>query len=345
VVVTFAIQQFQERLNTLATSGPKTFATLRVLESQEKMAADEIRDAELDLRSKEPEIQELRNEIEGYDKEALDLGARVVVAKDDDTQQRLAAQSAVLAGKRAIREKRLREIYERHRLAVDAHKGIQSQVTPTDRIALEKLRRLDEEQAQLQAYAKPFLLMPQELLTLILTLSMGIFGSTIAVSRSLYDPKSDVTPGPHWYLFRPIQGAVMALAVYFLFKAGVLILSAPPSSGVASRDLNPFVIAFLGIISGLFAEYAYQRLEVAAKGIFQPDVPRQGSAWATGVAQEIASQNKSHGALAAYLRQPPELVDKWISGQVPVPEEAQRAIAFWLGKPRDELFKDEAISD
>lgn len=341
-VVTFAVQQFHERMTMLAASGPKTFATLRLLDTQEKAAENEIEAADRELQSKQPEIRRARQEIDEYEKQATDLAgqAAVIGAKGGDLNRitDLSGKAAALSEQSKRVKDRLKEIFERKRSAVERHKEVQSSFSPGDRAALERLRRLDKEQAQLSMYANPFLLMPQELLTLILTLSMGVFGSTIAVSRSLYDSGTDITPTAQYYLFRPIQGAVMALTIYFLFKAGVLILAVPSATSLASHDLNPFVIAFLGIISGLFAEYAYERVELAARGIFQTNRQIGARAWAKSVAQEMTAQGKSINDLAVYLACPRDVIEAWINGEAAVPVAVQRAMVFWLGKSPSELF-------
>lgn len=347
VVVTLGIQQFKERLNTVAVTGSKTFAALRILEIQEQSAAAAVQAAEKALAARESEITDIRAEIEKSEFKQLELAAKSAIADTDQERVKFSVEATIMAGKVALSEKRLNLIFATKLGAVDLLDKFQKELTPGDRAALETLRRLDEEKDQLQIYAKPFLSMPQELLTLILTLSMGIFGSTIAVSRNFFGSRIEVVQGPSWYLFRPIQGAVMALAVYILFKAGVLIFSAPPSSGNVSGALNPFVIAFLGIISGLFAEYAYERLDRAAQSVFQAATPPATVSvfWAKGVDQELAAQNKSREDLAAYLHRPVNLVDRWVEGKRPVPEEVQRILAFWLGKPRDALFYEEPTAE
>ena len=64
VVVTLGIQQFQERLNTVAVTGSKTFAALRVLEIQKQSAAAAVQAAEMALAARESEITGIRAEIE-----------------------------------------------------------------------------------------------------------------------------------------------------------------------------------------------------------------------------------------------------------------------------------------
>lgn len=343
VVVTLGIQQFQARKNAVAATSSKTFTGLSILESEERSAAAAVQAAHQALAASEPEIRAIRAKIEEFEIGSMESAANATIADTDQEKDKLSAESAFMTGRIALAQKRLDQIFEPKRAALERVDEIQKQLTPADRTALEKLRRLNEEKLQFKTYAKWFLSMPQELLTLILTLSMGIFGSTIAVSRTFFDTRIEVAQGMSWYLFRPIQGAVMALTIYILFKAGILIFSAPPSNGNVSGALNPFFIAFLGIISGLFAEYAYERLDRAAKSVFQapPTAARAKALWAKGVDQELTAQNKSRADLAAYLHQPLNVVDQWVEGKRPAPEEVQRIIAFWLGKPRDDLFYQE----
>jgi hypothetical protein len=97
-----------------------------------------------------------------------------------------------------------------------------------------------------------FFYLPSYLVTLMLTLAMGALGSVIFIMHKLF--KGELDQRVSWYFMRPFLGMTLALAMYILAQAGQFAMTDP--SG-AVGDLNPFTIAFLGIISGLLSEPVY----------------------------------------------------------------------------------------
>ena len=81
--------------------------------------------------------------------------------------------------------------------------------------------------------------MPAQLLTLILTLSMGSLGSVIFLTRELF--REGEKHSINWYIFRPFLGMVTAIAIFVLAKSGQLVISdgGNPESGKMSETLNP----------------------------------------------------------------------------------------------------------
>ena len=100
-----------------------------------------------------------------------------------------------------------------------------------------------------------FFYLPSYMVTLLLTLAMGALGSVIFTTHKLFKGKSEQpNHRASWYFMRPFLGMTLAFAMYILAQAGQFAMTDP--SGAVS-DLNPFTIAFLGIISGLLAENVY----------------------------------------------------------------------------------------
>ena len=56
----------------------------------------------------------------------------------------------------------------------------------------------------------------------------------------------------------------------------------------------------------------------------------------------MESQNKTVAEAAKYLSESNEVIQDWMDEQAQVPEQAQKIIAAWLGKPGREIFSDQS---
>ena len=180
--------------------------------------------------------------------------------------------------------------------------------------------------------------MPTELLTLILTLSMGGLGSVIYLTRALFDP-SQKRPFI-WYFSRPFLGMVTALAIFVLVKSGQIVFSSTSGPGIFN-SLNPFFISFLAIISGLLSEQAYEKIEAAGQAFFKVE-KQQGSRFAIRLREFLEEEGKKTEELAEFLNVPRDTLEKWIREEQAVPEEGQKIIAAFLRKPARTVFTDQA---
>ena len=108
-----------------------------------------------------------------------------------------------------------------------------------------------------------FWALPKQILTLILILSMGVLGSLIFVTiEFLKDPECHSNMRCSMYIFRPFLGMIVALAMFVMVKSGQSTFG-----DTSSEMLSPFMISFLGIISGMLAEQAYQRLVITGTSV------------------------------------------------------------------------------
>ena len=97
---------------------------------------------------------------------------------------------------------------------------------------------------------------PKPILKIVLILSMGVLGSLIFVTiEFIKEPIGKFHQRCTMYFFRPFLGMILALAMYVMIKSGQSTIL-----GGNEEDLSPFLISFLGIISGMLAEKTYQRL-------------------------------------------------------------------------------------
>ena len=195
-----------------------------------------------------------------------------------------------------------------------------------------------------------FSLMPPDMLTLILVLSMGALGGTISLTRLYFrDGASEGEPKgtPSYYLFRPFLGAITALAVYILAKAGVLVISAP-SSEESGADLSPFFVSFLGIVSGLLAEQALDTIQKAGANWFADSGTVGRARWAHGLKAALGGDDpakadetaKRTADLADTIGVAAETMQEWVDERKPVPSQFQVLIAAYLHMSPRDLFSD-----
>lgn len=106
---------------------------------------------------------------------------------------------------------------------------------------------------------------PQPILKIHLVLSMGILGSLIFLTiEFINEPKLHLRQSFSMYFFRPALGMIIALAMYVMIKSGQSVI---PNN--EERDLSPYFISFLGIISGMLADKAYQYLTITGLGLLK----------------------------------------------------------------------------
>ncbi len=181
------------------------------------------------------------------------------------------------------------------------------------------------------------------LVTLFLVLIMGGLGGLISLTQSFL---SDSEPDPHpsYYIFRPILGILAAFAVFILVKAGVLVAAGATPNGTDS--LNPYFVAFLGVVSGLMAPNALKRIQVAGESLFRTSTDTDHGRYAIAIpGTSLREKLDKHSdqavpKLAHLLSVDQEKIEAWISGSNPTPLNAQQVIAVLLDKEIFELFHD-----
>lgn len=104
---------------------------------------------------------------------------------------------------------------------------------------------------------KSFWAVPKPILELVLILSMGILGSLMFITIEFINSYNNEKEQFSMYLFRPSLGMIVALSVYVMVKSGQSAFGEGDS-----EYLSPFLISFLGIISGMLAEKAYRKLAI-----------------------------------------------------------------------------------
>ncbi|MEM1048896.1 MAG: hypothetical protein AAGL24_22280 [Pseudomonadota bacterium] len=186
-------------------------------------------------------------------------------------------------------------------------------------------------------------IMPTEILVLFLVLAMGVLGSTIFITqlffrRDKYQSKIDDELNLAFFFSRPWFGAITALSIFVLAKAGVLFLTDPTSqSGQAT--LSPFFISFIAIISGLFSEQAIQAIKKAAEDWFR-NQNTFADRWGIGLNQALEKSGRDKASFATATGIPIETVEAWFAEEKPVAPDKQDILSAWLEAPVRTLFTD-----
>ncbi len=183
-----------------------------------------------------------------------------------------------------------------------------------------------------------FFEIPRQFLILLLTMSMGVLGSLMRITRNYFNRNAEEEEAITWYLFRPLLGAITALAVLILLKAGQLTIT-NASVGEDNESLNPFFISFIAIISGFLSVQAHDRIRRAGATIFGTSKKLPVSRWLLNSRLKNL-ESKDLSSLASYLSVSEEKVKKWFDLEEAVPESYQPIVAAWLDEPPQILFTD-----
>ncbi len=101
---------------------------------------------------------------------------------------------------------------------------------------------------------------------IVLVLVLGASGSLVHTATSFADfvgNRSLYSSWVVWYLLRVIIGMILALVLYFAVRGGFF------SASSASDDVNPYGIAALAGLAGLFSKQATDKLREVFETLFQ----------------------------------------------------------------------------
>lgn len=107
---------------------------------------------------------------------------------------------------------------------------------------------------------------------LLLVIVAGALGSYIHSATSYTDYRGNRQFNPSWmlwYLLRPLMGVCLALVVYFAVRGGLLLLVVNGSEATEARNINPFGVAAVAGLTGMFSKQAADKLAEVFTTLFK----------------------------------------------------------------------------
>ncbi len=181
-----------------------------------------------------------------------------------------------------------------------------------------------------------FAILPNDFLIIVLVVAMGVLGSTLQLTYDYY--RSGGIQQPSLFFLRPMLGAITALVVFILLKAGVLVVTDSAKLGEPA-PLSPFFIAFVGIVSGLLSDNALETVRSVGTSWLRGSNADPTSRWASGV-KALLTKQKTLTDLAAKTGLALDQLTSWVDEEEPVPADMQKLLAAWLDRDVRTLFTD-----
>lgn len=182
-----------------------------------------------------------------------------------------------------------------------------------------------------------FVTLPSEVLIMLVVISMGTMGSMISITQIFFAGEDRPLT---FYLFRPLLGAIVAIGVYVITKAGVIVASNLPLQADGTAELNAFFVSFISLVAGLMSEAAIRTIRRAGTSFLRGDPVTERARYASRVEDTMSAKKRKAKELYPFFDVTNDVIDKWLAQTEPVPGDAQRIIAAWLGEPVRNLFSD-----
>ena len=187
-------------------------------------------------------------------------------------------------------------------------------------------------------FANKLIVTQPDILTLLLVILMGVLGSALQMTHALFKLNRFERAGA--YLLRLSVGAITALVIFIVAKAGVPIIADASRLG-GDAPINPYFVSFLAIISGLMSENAILSVQTQGARFFASDSPPDKLRWArSNLRESFKTANRDPDNVKHLLGAEDGQFDSWVSGKEPLPGSAQILIAGALGMSRRDLFTD-----
>jgi len=192
-------------------------------------------------------------------------------------------------------------------------------------------------QSLMTTLSKAFVTMDQDNLTLLLVIMMGVLGSALQMTHAFVVRNQAITVSG--YLLRISLGAITALVMFIVAKAGVPVITDTSRLG-GDAPINPYFVAFLAIVSGLLSENALANVQQQGEKLLG-----QSSAgpdrWARrDLTPELQAQGLSLTTLASYLGVNETAAAAMLKGEQKIDPAAQKLIAIYLRGDMRDLFTD-----
>ncbi|HEY4921714.1 MAG TPA: hypothetical protein VII40_16550 [Xanthobacteraceae bacterium] len=175
-------------------------------------------------------------------------------------------------------------------------------------------------------------------LTLLLVIMMGVLGSALQMTHAYCVKNQAITlPG---YLLRISLGAITALVMFIVAKAGVPVLTDTSRLG-GDAPINPYFVAFLAIVSGLLSESALANVQAQGARLLGQG-PAAPDRWARhDLNDDLKAQpGLSAAALADHLGVDVPTMTAMLGGDKAMDDEAQKLTSIYLRTSQRDLFTD-----
>ena len=216
---------------------------------------------------------------------------------------------------------------------------ISTRLDETNRSRIENaLYELHAGRGPLAKFINRLVTTPPDILTLGLVILMGVLGSALQMTYALFKRNRVERPGA--YFLRLSVGAITALVIFIVAKAGVPIVADASRMG-GDAPINPYFVSFLAIISGLMSENAIHSVQAQGARLFANEETPEPLRWARFDLREAFRQaNRDPEKVKRLLNAEDGQFDAWIGGEESIPGNVQTMLAGVLERPRRELFSD-----
>src|SRR5262249_51383343 len=156
---------------------------------------------------------------------------------------------------------------------------------------------------------------------------MGVLGSALQMTHAFVVRNQVITISG--YLLRISLGAITALVMFIVTKAGIPVITDASRLG-GDAPINPHFVAFLAIVSGLLSESALANVQQQGEKLLG-----QGSGgpdrWARrDLTPELQAQGLSVAALATHLGVGETDAAAMLKGEQKIDPAAQKMMAIYL---------------
>lgn len=140
---------------------------------------------------------------------------------------------------------------------------------------------------------------------ILLVMLVGAIGSYVHAASSFVDylgNRTFISSWGWWYLLRPFIGMMLALLFYFVFRGGFVTAGINQGGDAAASFINPFGIAALAGLVGMFSKVAADKLNEVFVTLFRPargeGDAKRGDKIDSGVVPAISSIDPNAGPAA-----------------------------------------------
>ena len=175
-----------------------------------------------------------------------------------------------------------------------------------------------------------------DVLTLSLVILMGVLGSALQITHAFFVENRIESPGS--YFLRVCVGAITALVIFIVAKAGVPVIADASKLG-GEAPINPYFVSFIAIISGLMSENAIASVQARGAKFFGSDAAPDR--WAReDLNAMLLPPDLSLKAISGFLGMTEDATKSILSGKVQATSDQQRTISLYLRRPVRDLFSD-----